>query len=161
MLELARLDPRDRVPLGDQPLPDHVDRDVHRGLTGALGRARLQHVQLPALDRELEVLHVAVVLLEPAGIALELGVDLGQVALQRLDRLGVAHAGDDVLALGVGQVVAVQLALAGDRVAREGDAGTRAPAHVAEDHHLDVHRGAQVVGDALHAPVGDRARGVP
>jgi hypothetical protein len=47
------------------------------------------------------------VLFELAGIADELRVDLGQPALQRLDRLGVAHARDHVLALRVGEVVAV------------------------------------------------------
>ena len=38
---------------------------LHRGARGALAVARLQHPELAALDRELDVLHVAVVRLEP------------------------------------------------------------------------------------------------
>jgi hypothetical protein len=43
--------------------------DLHRRRAGALAVARLQHEQLAALDGELDVLHVLVVLLE-------LGLDL-------------------------------------------------------------------------------------
>ena len=69
LLELARLDPRDRLLLGDQPLGDHVDRDLDRRLSSALGCASLEHVELAPLNGELEVLHIAVVLLELAGEA--------------------------------------------------------------------------------------------
>ncbi len=99
--------------------------------------------------------------LELARVALELHVDLGQPALQSRDRLGVAHAGHDVLALRVAQVVAVELLLAGDRVASERDAGARGRSHVAEDHHLDVDGGAEIIGDALHAAIRLGAVGVP
>ena len=161
LLQLPRLDSRHRLLLGDEALLDHVDGDVHGRLAGALRRARLQHPQLASLDRELEVLHVLVVLLELARVALELRVHLRHVLLQCADRLGVAHPGDHVLALRVGQVVAVQLPRADDRVAGEGDAGARCRAHVAEDHHLHVDRRAQVVRDALEAAVGLGAVGVP
>ena len=53
--------------------------------------------------------------------------ELGQVH-------GVAAAVDDVLALGVGQVVAVDAGGAGGRVAGEADATAGAGAAVAEDH---------------------------
>ena len=62
-------------------------------------------------------------LLELTRVALELRVHLRHVALQRIDRLGVAHSRHDVFALRVGKVVAVQLLAARDRVARERDAG--------------------------------------
>ena len=51
---------------GQQPLLDRVDGEAHRGLGGPLGAARLQHVEAPVLDRELGVLHVPEVALEPA-----------------------------------------------------------------------------------------------
>ena len=44
---------------------DEVGRDHDRGVAGPLAVARLQHVQTLVLDRELEVLDVLVVLLEP------------------------------------------------------------------------------------------------
>ena len=79
LVDVRRLDPAERLSFGDDALVDHVRGDPHGRRRGALGRARLEHVQLAALDGELEVLDVAVVLLELLADALELGVDLGHV----------------------------------------------------------------------------------
>ena len=106
-LDLARLDAEHGFVGSYQPLLDHVDGDVDGGLGGALGGPRLEHVELAAFDRELEVLDVAVVVLQLLGDLLELLVDLRQVALQRVDALGLADAGDDVLTLRIEEVVAV------------------------------------------------------
>ena len=146
---MGRLDPADRLFLGDHALADHVDGDLHGRGGRPLGAARLEHEQVAALDRELEVLDVAVVALETLGDRLELGVGRRQVAGQVADLLGRPDAGDDILALGVGQVLAVEDLLAGVGVAGEGDAGARVVAHVAEDHRDDVDRRAQVVADLL------------
>jgi hypothetical protein len=62
--EVARGDAEDRGLLVDQLLLHHVAGDLHRGDAGALAGARLEHVERAALDRELDVLHVLVVLLE-------------------------------------------------------------------------------------------------
>ena len=64
LVDVGRLDPAERLFLGDEALVDEVGRDLHGRRGGPLGAARLEHVQLAALDRELEVLDVAVVLLE-------------------------------------------------------------------------------------------------
>ena len=160
---MGRLHPR-RPPLpGDEALVDHVDRDLHGGRRRPLGRAGLEHVQLAALDRELEVLDVAVVPLELLADALELGIDLGHVGLHLADLRGGPDAGHDVLALGVGEVLAEEHLLAGVGVARERDAGARVVAHVAEDHRHDVDGGAQVMGDLLvvavvHGALAEPAR---
>ena len=87
--------------------------------------------------------------------------DAGSSSRQVGQRQRVADAGDDVLALGVRQVVAVDAGLPGGRVAGERDAGARVVAQVAEHHRADVDRGAQVVRDALAAPVEPRPVGVP
>ena len=50
--------------LRDPLLVDEVARDPHGGEAGALSVARLEDVELAALDRELDVLHVAEALLE-------------------------------------------------------------------------------------------------
>ena len=123
-------------------LGDEVDGDLHHRLAGALAVARLQHEQLAVLDRELEVLHVAEVILEQLRDAHELGVRRRQLLRELGDRLGRADAGDDVLALRVGQELAVELGGAGRRVARERDAGRAVVAEVAEHHRLHVDRGA-------------------
>ena len=77
------------------------------------------------------------------------------------ERHGVADARDDVLALRVLQVVAVDPLGAGRRVAGEGDARAGVHAAVAEDHGADVDGRPQVRGDALAAAVDRRPLGVP
>ena len=62
--EVAGGDPQHGRLLVDQLLLDHVAGDLHRRGAGPLAVAGLQHVQRAVLDRELDVLHVAVVLLE-------------------------------------------------------------------------------------------------
>ena len=81
--------------------------------------------------------------------------------LQVLQRHGVADAGHHVLALRVGQVVAVDAGPSGARVAGEGDPRARVPAQIAEDHGDHIDGGPQVGGDPLLAPVEDRPLGVP
>ena len=146
---MGGLDPGDRLFLGDRAFLDHVGGDAHGRRGGPLRGTRLEHVQAAALDRELEVLDVAVVRLELLADALELGVDLGHLGLHLGDLRGGPDAGHDVLALGVGQVLAEQDLLAGVRVAGERDARAGVVAHVAEDHRHDVDGRAQVVRDVL------------
>ena len=59
--DLGGVDPLERLLARQDALVDHVDRDLHRGRRGPLAGSGLEHVELAALDRELEVLHVAVV----------------------------------------------------------------------------------------------------
>ena len=72
-----------------------------------------------------------------------------------------ADARDDILALSVHQIVAVEDILASRRVASESHARAGGLAHVPEHHHLYVDRGAPVVGDLVHVAVGDGAVIVP
>ena len=146
---MRRLDPPEGLLLRDDARLDHVDRDPHGGRRGALRRARLEHVEAATLDRELEVLDVAVVALEPLGDPLELVVRAGQLARELGDLLRRPNAGDDVLALRVREVLAEQLAVTGVRVAGEGDPRAGVVAHVAEDHRHDVDGRAEVVGDLV------------
>ena len=139
----------------------HVDCHLERSGTGALADAGLQHPELALLDGELRVAHVAVVLLEASEDLQQLLVDLREVLLHRVEVFGVADAGDHVLALRVDQEVAVGLVLAGGRVAGEADAGAAVVVAVAEHHRLHVHRGAEVVADALAHAIRDGARSVP
>jgi len=81
------------------------------------------------------------------------------VELFELD--GGADAGDDVLALGVHEELAVEFFFAGARVSREADAGAAVGAHVAEDHCLDVDGGAEQAGDVVELAIADGAVGHP
>ncbi len=161
LVELRRVDARDRFFPRDQPLVDHRDRRLECGRGRTLRRARLQEIQTVVLDGELDVLDVAVVTLEAVHRLDQLRERIGQGRAHRLDRLRGADAGDDVLALGVSEELAVRAALTGRRVARERNARPRTVALVAEDHLHDVHGGAEVVGDVVGAAVHLGARRVP
>ena len=100
-----------------------------------------KHVERAVLHRELDVLHLLVMSLQLRPDPQQLVVDLRHLFLELADRLRRADAGDDVLALGVDQVIAEELVLAGIRVAGEGDPGPGIRARIAEDHRLHVDGG--------------------
>ena len=170
LIQRCRIDPHHRVFFGDQALIGELDRDAQRGLGGALAAAGLQHPQFALLDRELHVLHVAVVLfeqrVEPRQFLERLRhrafhrrlVGAGFLARFLGDVLRRADARHHVLALRVDQEFAVELALAGGGIARERNAGRGGFAHVAEHHGLHVDGRAPGFRDVMQAPVGHRAR---
>ena len=132
--EVARIHAQKRGVLVDDGLAHEVHRHLHRRRGRALARARLEQVQLALLDRELDVLHVLVVALEPVGDGEQLVVDLGHAALEVVDVLRGADARHDVFALRVGEELGVEAALTRARIAREADAGARGLAEIAEHH---------------------------
>ena len=170
LIERGRIDAGDRLFLRHQPFARELDRDPQSRLGRALAGARLQHPQLALLDGEFEILHVAVMPFERAVDALQFGegfrhriferrlVGAGLFARLLADLLRRADAGDHVLALGVDQEFAVELLLAGRRIAREGDAGCGIIAEIAEHHGLHVDRGAPAFGDIVEFAIGVGAR---
>jgi hypothetical protein len=157
LIELLRVDAQDGFLLADESFAHHLDGDANRRRPGALAVAGLEHVELAVLDGELEVLDVAVVLLEHGGDVAELVVDRG-IPLQQLgDGVWRAHAGDHVFALRVLEELAVEGLLAGGRIAGEAHAGGRSLAQVTEHHGLHVDGGAEVVRNLVHLAVVDGA----
>ena len=161
LVDLRRLHARHRLAAVDQPLVHHLHRDAHRGRRRTLAGACLQQVQRAILHGELDILHVAVMPLQPLAYLRQLGVDGGKAMAQRRQRLGIANAGHHVLTLRVGQELAEQVLLAARRVAGEHHPGAGVLAAVAEHHGLHVHRRAPVVGNAVQAAVGGGAVVVP
>ena len=141
----------------DQAFVDHVGGDAHRRGGRALAGARLQQIESPALDGELDVLHVAEVILEPF-----LRVDAvprtppGAAWPFRRCSSGVRIPATTSSPCALIEELAVELLLARRRISRERHAGSGIVAEVAEHHRDDVHGGAEVFGDAVHAPVVDR-----
>ena len=84
LVDAPRVDAHHRLVLRDEAFLGHVDRDPHRRAGRALRRPALQHVERAALDGELQVLHVAEVLLEGRRDANELAVGLGHRLLERV-----------------------------------------------------------------------------
>ena len=160
-VELLGVDHADRFLLVDHALVDEVARDLESGGGGALAVAGLEHEELALFDGELHVLHIAVVLLESVDDLDELLVHRGVGLFEVGDGGRSAHACDNVLALRVHEVLTEEPLLAGGGVAGERDAGAGGLAHVAEDHHLHVDRGAPIAGDVVHTAIVDGAGVVP
>ena len=91
----------------DQLLTRHVHGDANRSRAGPFACARLQHPELAALDRELAVLHVMIMLFQQLRDRIELLINFRQFLFQLADRIRSARAGDDILALRVQEVLAV------------------------------------------------------
>ena len=148
------IDLHERFLLGDHSLVDQIASDLDRSSRRALAVTGLEHVEVLVLDRELHVLHVAIVILERVADALELLVHFGHDLFHLVDGHRGADTGNDVLALRVHEELAHELLFARGGVARERDARTGGIAHVAEGHHLHVDGGAPAVRDiVLHAVV--------
>src|SRR5207237_6672537 len=128
LVERLGIDEQTRLLWRQQLLVDEVGGDADGGVTGALAAAGLQHEQPLVLDRELEVLHVLVMLLEARRDLAQLLVGLRHHLLELADRLRRADPGDDVFALRVDQELAVELFLSRRRTAGEGDARRRSAA---------------------------------
>ena len=157
LVELVRLDAHERLFLRDQLFLDHVHGDLDGGEGGALADAALQHVQVAVLDRELDVHHVTVMLLELLADVEQLFVRPGVLVLELDDGQRRARAGHHVLALRVHQELAVEHVLARGGVAREGHARAGVVTGVAEHHGLHVDRGAPFGGNAVELAVHDGA----
>src|SRR5215469_8389970 len=153
VIQLVRLDPEDGFVLADQAFFDHIESHANRGQSGALSVARLQHVELAVLDGELEVLHVAIVLLQSRGDVAQLVVNIGHDLLKFDDRYRRANSRDHVLALRVHQELAVKLLGAERGIAREANAGAAGVTEIPEHHRLHVDRCAEIVGDVVDAAI--------
>ncbi len=147
--------------LVDDGLVHEVHGHFHGRRRRPLAGAGLQEIQLALLDRELDVLHVLVVALEPSRDGEQLIVDLRHPPREVVDVLGRADAGHHVLTLRVGEELRVEPPLAGARIAREADTRAGGIAQVAEHHRHHADGGAPVGGDVVDAPVLHRLLAEP
>ena len=151
LVELLGVDAANGFLAGDQALGLHIYRDLERGRGGTLAHAGLEHPEPSLLYGELDVAHVAVMVLKDSEHALERGPGLleARLRLQVRDGLGVADARHHVLALRVDQEVAVELMRPVSGVAGERDARGGGVALVSEHHDLNVDSRAEVVRNAV------------
>ena len=151
LVELGGVDAAHGLLTGDEAFLDHLDSDAQGGGCGTLAHAGLEHPELTLFDGELDIAHVAVVILERQEDTLKLltcGLE-ARGGLEVGNGLGVADAGDNIFALGVDQKVTVELLGAVGRITRKGNAGRRGLALIAKGHSLDVDGGAELIGNAM------------
>ena len=113
-------DPQDGFFARDQALRASMSTAARSAAAAVrLSRPRLQDIEPLAIDRELDVLDVAIVAFERFQGAAELRVRLREHVLELLERLRRPDARDDVLALGVDEELAPRDPLAACGIARE------------------------------------------
>ena len=157
LIELVGIHTHDGGVAVDEPFLVHINGAFYSSCQRAFRVAALQHVKLAIFDGKFNILHVGVMLFKQfAGIG-ELLERVWQIFCETGNVLWRAHAGNDVFALRIDEVFAVELLDAGGRVAREGNAGTGGWAHVPEDHRLHVDSCADVIRDLIDAAINDRA----
>ena len=163
MFEGIRLNTQQCSAFIDQPFAHHVHRAAHQGGGVHFAVARLQAIEAAFFDRELEVLHLAVMCFQAIAQGEQLLVHDRHLVFQGIDRFRCTDAGDDILALRVDQVFAEQAGGTGIGVAGEADAGGAVVTEVAEYHGNDVDGGAvgHVGRDMKFAPVVHRPLAEP
>ena len=119
---------------GDETLVDHVARDLDRGGADSLTSAALEDPELVGLDRELDVHDVPEVVFEPVAPVDQSLVAARELGDELIDVRRGSNARHHVFALGVDEVLAVELLRTGGRVPREEDAGAGVIVAVAENH---------------------------
>eukprot|EP00760_Papus_ankaliazontas_P016831 PhM_4_TR16884/c0_g1_i1/m.66076 len=180
LVDRGGVNAHDGLLLADESLVHHLHGNLRGGEHRALAVAGLEKPKLAVLDRELHILHVAEVALELVADFDEQLVVLGHGLLHGgeilaaallgnavllgptagnsgADLLGCAHTSDDVLALGVDEVLTVEAGVAVGGVAGEAHTSGGCVGHVAEDHGLDVDGRAEKTDDVVHLAVLDGA----
>ena len=160
-IDLLGCDAHDSFFLGDEAFVDHIRGDADRSLGGALAIAGLEHPQFVSFDSEFHILHFSVMLFQTLADCLKLGPHVGHIVGQLAHPIGDADTGHHIFALGIDQIIALDVFLAGGGVTGHGHASGAALAHVAEHHGLDIDAGAQVMGDLGGIAIIDSAFAVP
>ena len=101
MIQLLWCHTQHRFLLIDQAFVHHLYRNVYRRRTRALTVAGLQHVQLLVFDGELEILNIAIMLLQVRCDLTKLIERLRKHFFKLRNRLRRANTGDHIFALRV------------------------------------------------------------
>ena len=173
LVELGGRYAHHHLALVNQTLLQHVESHRQGSHTGALAHAALQHIQLAVLNSELDVEHIVIVLLEDGADVAEFLIGVGHKLLHGVHVLvllvlgiivqgvGGTDTGHHVFALCVNQPLAIELVVAGGRVAGESHASGAGVTHIAEDHRLHIDCGAPVVRNALNLTIADSLLTIP
>ena len=168
LVELRRINAPYRFPRVDDALAHKIASDFQSGLGRAFAVSGLQDPEPVLLNRELHILHVAIMgfkritdrdkFLEDFRLRFFHGgkVAAAFLALGDGQRLRCSNTGDHILALGIYQELAIETVGAGRGVAGETDTGRAIIAHIAEHHALHRNGSTPGFGNVMQTPIGMR-----
>ena len=178
LVDLIRSDSEKCVILRDELFVNHVYSDFYSCRSRSFAVSRLEHPEFSVFDRELDILHVAVVKFEFFVDVAEIFVNFGHIFFKRRifrssffftdvvvvspfsaagksDLLRSSDTCNDIFTLSVDEVFAEENVFACCRISRESNACRAVIAHVSENHGLNVYSGSPVIGEAVHFAVND------
>ena len=149
--------------LGDKAFLLHLDCDVQSCSSSTLTNTGLKHPKLALFNGELDVAHIAEMVFEDGEYLFELTTSLFKARsfLELCNGAGVTDTGNNVFALCVNKVVAVEFLFAICGVTRKSNARSGGVTLVAENHGLNVYGSTQIIGDLVLLAVENSARIVP
>ena len=163
LIELLRVYALYSFFLGDKAFLLHLDCDVQSCSSSTLTNTGLKHPKLTLFNGELDVAHIAEMVFEDGEYLFELTTSLFKARsfLELCNGAGITNTGNNVFALCVNKVVAVEFLFAICRVTRKSNARSGGVALVAENHGLNVYGSTQIIGDLILLAVENSARIVP
>ena len=145
----------------DEALLDHIKSNIDGSEASALSVASLKHPQFSFLNGELNVLHIAEVLLKLLTGYEEFFMRFRKIFGHLGDGLRSTHTGNDVLSLCINEILTIEHIFAGSGITSERNAGSRALTCVTKDHGLDVDSGSPGSGNSILLAVNDRSIVLP
>ena len=141
LIELLRVYALYSFFLGDKAFLLHLDCDVQSCSSSTLTNTGLKHPKLTLFNGELDVAHITEMVFEDGEYLFELTTSLFKARsfLELCNGAGVTNTGNNVFALCVNKVVAVEFLFAICGVTRKSNARSRSVALVAENHGLNVY----------------------
>ena len=152
---------------------EHIHSHGQSGSTGTFANAALEHIEFLFLNGEFNIQHVTEMIFESVTDADEFFVDIGQNFLHGckvfvlfvlcfiVQRVRCTGTGNHVFTLCIDQPFTVEFVIAGSGVTCECNTGSRAVAHVTEDHTLHVDSSTPVIRNTFDAAVGNSFFTVP
>jgi len=154
--DIRGLDAQDGFFFGDELLFHHIDRNAEGCDRAALAGAALQHVELAFFYRKLEILHIAIMCFELLPNIDELFIDFRIALFEFREFDGGTDSRNDILALGIDKVIAIENVLAAVRVTGKAHAGSGGLPLVSEHHLHDVDCGSLDADKFLHFSICHR-----
>ena len=160
-IQVTRIDHCNSFFLCSHALVNKVAGDLQSSLCSSLTVTCLKHIQFTMLYSKLHILHISVMCFQSMAYFLELFECLRELLLHLGDVHRCTNAGNNVLALSVGQELTEQSVLACSRVTGKCNTGTAVVAHVTESHHLYVNSCTPGIRDIVVTTVYVCSRVVP
>ncbi len=161
LIEPGGVNAPQRIRPADLPFFDQINRYLYSRCRRPLAAAGLQKIELPLFNGELDILHIAVVLFQPAAQTDELAVNFRQGAAELFEGTGCADAGDNILALSIQQIFAVDPFFTISGAAGKSNPGAAVIAQVSVNHGLHGHSCAEMIRNSVRPPVNKRPRCIP